>query len=62
MVGIANVTDVAPPIIFGITLSSEYFDNEKGVVGAPVRSIYDFTFSPNFKFGNLTVIHLKVSQ
>lgn len=45
-----------PTSNFGITLRGEYFDNKKGIVSAPATSIFDFTLSPNFKIGNLTII------
>lgn len=49
-----------PTTAFGITLRAEYFDNKKGVVGAGTAidgtSVLDFTLSPNFRIGNLTII------
>jgi hypothetical protein len=54
--GSALYLNVDPTSAFGITLRGEYFDNKKGVVGAPATSIFDVTLSPNFKVGNLTII------
>ncbi len=58
--GSAIYVNVDPITAFGITLRAEYFDNDKGVVGAgtPIAgtSILDFTLSPNFRVGNLTII------
>ena len=54
--GSALYFNVDPTSAFGITLRGEYFDNKKGVVGAPATSIFDVTLSPNFKVGNLTII------
>ncbi len=49
-----------PTTAFGITLRAEYFDNKKGIVGTGTgidgTSILDFTVSPNFRVGNLTII------
>lgn len=54
--GSALYLNYDPESYFGITLRGEYFDNKKGVVAAPQTSIVDFTLSPNFKVGNLTII------
>lgn len=54
--GSAVYLTVDPTSAFGITLRAEYFDNKKAVVSAPGTSILDFTLSPNFRVGNLTII------
>lgn len=54
--GSAVYLTVDPTAVFGITLRAEYFDNKKAVVSAPATSILDFTLSPNFRVGNLTII------
>ncbi len=58
--GSAVYLNVDPTTAFGITLRAEYFNNNKGIVGAGTSisgtSVLDFTLSPNFRVGNLTII------
>ncbi len=54
--GSAVYLNFDPISTLGITLRAEYFDNAKAVVSAPATGIFDFTLSPNFKVGNLTII------
>ncbi|MEO7046301.1 MAG: outer membrane beta-barrel protein [Ferruginibacter sp.] len=54
--GSAVYVTADPTTAFGITLRAECFDNKKEVVSAPPTSIFDFTLSPNFRVGNLTII------
>jgi hypothetical protein len=54
--GSAVYLNFDPTSVVGVTLRGEYFDNKKAVVSAPATSIFDVTLSPNFKYGNLTII------
>lgn len=54
--GSAVYLNLDPTTKFGITLRGEYFDNQKGVSSAPATNLWDFTLSPNIRFGNLTII------
>ena len=56
--GSALYLNVDPSSKVGLTLRGEYFDNKKGLlsIGSMPSSIFDLTFSTNFKIGNLTII------
>lgn len=53
--GSALYFNVDPTANFGITLRSEYFNDNKSAFGFGTN-IFDVTLSPNFKIGNLTII------
>ena len=47
--------NVDPTANFGITLRGEYFNDNKNAFGLNTN-VFDVTFSPNFRVGNLTII------